>query len=235
MSWPDLPDGWTLDPDCEQPPRERGWCWVILPDGTRTAWNERNHPCPICQGQSEKMIDCTECKGRGMVDSIPYCERPWDLIAESDETGGQLWLGGIHCQFGGVASGPGEPYKSVEGNAFPGDRFDVVLSMLHAPGYEPYGDTEHHEYRIADADLDPKHHSKLDYLAERVIQDYAAGKRIFIRCQAGINRSSLVMALALMKMGVPLDEVVANMRELRSPYVLFNRSFMEYLREVEAR
>lgn len=236
---PDLPPGWTLDPDCEQVADHipgQGFWWVIAPDGTRTAWNEALHECPVCRAHIDLMPDCRECKGRGQVDTIPYCERPWDLIAMS-KTAGELWLGGIHCQFGGTANGPGAAgaYKSEQGNAFPGDLFDVVLSLINQPDYDPAPGVEHHTYRIADADLDPVHHTHLDYLAERVQADVQNGKKVLVRCQAGINRSALVVGLAMLKIGTPLDTYLEHARQARSPYVLFNRSFVQYLREVEAR
>lgn len=233
---PELPEGWTLDPNCEQIPDQepgRGFWWAIAPDGTRTAWNESLHECPVCKADVELMIDCQECKGRGQVDAIPYCERPWDLIATS-RTAGELWLGGIHCQFGGVANGPGAAGAySEQGNAFPGDCFDTVLSLTDQPGYEPAKGVDFHVYRIADADLDPQHHTHLDYLAGRVRRDVQNGKKVLVRCQAGINRSALVVGLTMLKIGTPLDTYVEHARATRSPYVLFNRSFMQYLREVE--
>ena len=240
----ELPDGWILDPAVPNHDVARDIYWVILPDGTRTAWNAESIPCPVCKGDLDKMPDCAECKGRGAVDHVPYCDRPWDLIVRwtpgpgsKEPTGGELWLGGIHCQFGGKAGGPGAAgsYESEEGNAFPHDFFDVVLSLTNQPGYEPADGTDFHVYRIADADLDPGHHSKLDYLAERVETDVRSGKKVLVRCQAGINRSALVAGLTLLRMGLTVDEALAWMREARSPYVLMNRSFVAYLREVEAR
>lgn len=231
---PELPDGWRFDPDVATHDWARGIYWVILPDDTRTAWNAEDISCPVCAGDPEKMPDCTECKGRGAVDHVPYCDRPWDLVATSVK-GGELWLGGIHCQFGGVAEGPGGVYESQHGNAFPEDRFDVVLSLTDQPGYEPTRGALH-VYRIADADLDPVHHTKLDYLADRVRKDVHDGRKVLVRCQAGINRSALVVGLTMLKIrAMSVDEYLAHVREIRSPYVLMNRSFVRYLREVEAR
>src|SRR6478609_6519843 len=106
MQTPDLPlpDGWVLDPDVTAHRPQDGIWWVILPDGTRTAWNEHALPCPVCKAELAKMPDCSECAGRGVVDTIPYCDRPWDRIMQdtswSSRPVGEVWLGGIHCQFG---------------------------------------------------------------------------------------------------------------------------------------
>lgn len=245
---PDLPEGWRLDPDVHQELEHIGAWWVITDTGARTAWNPpgfegnaNNMICPVCSDHPEVRGDCLECKGRGRVDSIPYAPRPWDLIVQDPRGGpfGGLWLGGIHCQFGGVATGPGMAgtYKSDMGNCFPADHFDVVLSMLTAPpAYDPHPEADHHVYRIADADLDPEHHTHIDYLADKVATDVRNGKRVLVRCQAGLNRSSLIVGLVLMReYGLSADEAIVWIRENRSPYALFNESFVAYLREVEAR
>ena len=226
MQTPELPDGWTLDPDVTTHDVERGIYWVILPDGTRTAWNAESIPCPVCQGDLAVMPDCSECKGRGAVDHVPYCERPWDLILRNG-LGGELWLGGVHCQFG-HPDAPG-------GNCFPGDRFQTVVSLYHDPGYDPAPGVHHYFYRITDADLNPDDHSALDELAAMIELELEGGKKVLVRCQAGINRSALVTGLTMLRLGTSVDRALDTMRSRRSPYVLMNRSFVAYLREVEAR
>jgi protein-tyrosine phosphatase len=58
---------------------------------------------------------------------------------------------------------------------------------------------------------------------------WKSGKRVLIRCQAGINRSSLVMAHVLMKDKYTAREAIDLMREKRSKAVLLNRHFVDYL------
>lgn len=242
-----LPEGWELDPDVEQVYGDSiGAWWVITDAGVRTAWQDPEVAgnasaliCPVCQGKAELQAECDACSGRGIITHIPYADRPWDLMMKDPEHAfGELWLGGIHCQFGGVAMGPGAAgaYQSSEGNCFPGDIFDVVLTLHHNPDYDPAPGVEHHVYRIADADLDPEHHTMLDYLAKRVAMDVLEGKRVLVRCQAGLNRSALICGLALTQhFDLSVDDALLWMRQERSPYVLFNTSFVAYLREVETR
>lgn len=53
---------------------------------------------------------------------------------------------------------------------------------------------------------------------------------VLVHCQAGLNRSGLVTARALMLGGLTADEAIALVREKRSPAVLCNDAFEAYLR-----
>lgn len=55
-----------------------------------------------------------------------------------------------------------------------------------------------------------------------------------VHCQAGLNRSGLVTARALMLSGATADEAIALLREKRSPAVLCNEAFEAYLRGLES-
>ena len=67
-------------------------------------------------------------------------------------------------------------------------------------------------------------------VAERV----TAGKRVLVHCSAGLNRSGVVSARALMFMGVPVAEAIARVRSARGPYALSNRDFVAWLHEEAA-
>lgn len=54
-----------------------------------------------------------------------------------------------------------------------------------------------------------------------------------VHCQAGLNRSGLVAATALMLEGMAADEAVKTLRDSRSPAVLCNSRFVEMLREFD--
>jgi protein-tyrosine phosphatase len=51
-----------------------------------------------------------------------------------------------------------------------------------------------------------------------------------VRCQAGINRSGLVVALILMREGMSTEDAIALIRKRRSKYALDNAHFVEYLK-----
>ena len=62
--------------------------------------------------------------------------------------------------------------------------------------------------------------------------DWKAGKKVLIRCQAGLNRSGLIMALVLMKEGYTADEAITLIRQNRSEWALCNSTFEKWLREL---
>jgi len=54
---------------------------------------------------------------------------------------------------------------------------------------------------------------------------------VLVHCQAGLNRSSLVTATALMLEGATADAAVALIREKRSPACLCNPAFEQWVRQ----
>jgi protein-tyrosine phosphatase len=52
---------------------------------------------------------------------------------------------------------------------------------------------------------------------------------VLVHCQAGLNRSSLVAARALMLEGMTAEDAIRTVREKRSPACLCNRAFEDYL------
>lgn len=52
---------------------------------------------------------------------------------------------------------------------------------------------------------------------------------VLVHCQAGLNRSGLVTGLALVKSGMSPVAAITAMRERRSPAVLCNKSFENWL------
>ena len=64
-------------------------------------------------------------------------------------------------------------------------------------------------------------------VADRVI----AGRRVLVHCWAGLNRSGVVSARALMFMGVPVSGAIAAVRAARGTNALFNTHFVAWLYE----
>lgn len=71
---------------------------------------------------------------------------------------------------------------------------------------------------------------QVEELASGVADRLANGQVCLIHCQAGLNRSGLIAARTLMLRGHTADEAIALLREKRSPIVLCNDAFEEYLR-----
>lgn len=64
-------------------------------------------------------------------------------------------------------------------------------------------------------------------------RDWTNGKKILIRCQAGLNRSGLVMGLVLIRAGYTAEEALHLMRSGRSEWCVCNKSFERYLLNVD--
>jgi hypothetical protein len=82
-------------------------------------------------------------------------------------------------------------------------------------------------YDSAMGDFDPS--TELEDIVKMAHKDWKSGKRVLIRCQAGLNRSGIVMALVLVREGYSPEEAITVMREKRSRAVLCNQHFVDYL------
>jgi hypothetical protein len=58
---------------------------------------------------------------------------------------------------------------------------------------------------------------------------WSQGKRVLVRCQAGLNRSSLVAALVLVRDGMEPQDAVDKVRRMRTGQALFNKQFYEFI------
>ena len=69
--------------------------------------------------------------------------------------------------------------------------------------------------------------------AKRVAQLLRSGRRVLSTCQMGLNRSSLVAALAMHDVyGMSADEIVKKLRRARGSWALSNPNFEKLLRVV---
>jgi protein-tyrosine phosphatase len=69
----------------------------------------------------------------------------------------------------------------------------------------------------------------LHQVVQAAHEDWKAGRKVLIRCQAGLNRSGLVTALVLARDGMPIDEAMELLRQRRSPAALYNPDFVDWL------
>jgi protein-tyrosine phosphatase len=77
---------------------------------------------------------------------------------------------------------------------------------------------------ITDIDLD-RLRQAVDFGYDR----WKQGDRVLVRCQAGLNRSGLVLALILIKDGLTPQDAIARIRDNRGEDALFNRDFHNWL------
>ena len=106
--------------------------------------------------------------------------------------------------------------------------FDAIVTMYawarpadwNIPEFR-YGVTD---ASIKDIDLD-RLRQAVDFGYDR----WKQGDRVLVRCQAGLNRSGLVLALILIKDGLKPAEAIARIRDNRGEDALFNRDFHNWL------
>ena len=170
--------------------------------------------CPACQGKRKRMPNCATCSGRGSVDHIPFHEEPWGEVLPS------LFVGGHATQYGSVV---------VD------DEFDLVVSLFSRPGHGPSEGVEHIAYRVPDSRLEERERDHMIELGQVVAEAVEGGKRVLVRCHAGLNRSSLVAGMAMIEMGFPASDAIQRIRAARGPFALCNSAFVDYLadREIE--
>lgn len=106
--------------------------------------------------------------------------------------------------------------------------FDTVIT-LYASANPVDWFVREIRYGVWDHDMEDFDAEELFDLVRVAHTDWKRGKRVLIRCQAGWNRSGLVMALVLMREGLPAAEAIDLIREQRSPHALCNRHFERWL------
>lgn len=114
----------------------------------------------------------------------------------------------------------------INGVTLPDD-FKHVVSLYKWERYKLGPDTTRAEFTMydsADMENDEQLHKIADY-ANECLKD---GKTL-IHCQAGLNRSNLISALALIKQGFLPEDAIKLLREKRSPVVLCNEAFENWL------
>jgi protein-tyrosine phosphatase len=142
---------------------------------------------------------------------VPLIQRVWQRPQEHG--GGELWQGGC-----------------IDRIRLPED-FDYVLSLYPWEKYVLDPDTERLEVEMYDS-LDQAT-EQADELADLVVTKLRDGGKVLVHCQAGLNRSGLITALALVKLGSTPSEAIDLLRTQRTSQVLCNASFEEHVRSLE--
>jgi protein-tyrosine phosphatase len=79
------------------------------------------------------------------------------------------------------------------------------------------------------SDFDPE--QDLFFMVREAHADWKSGKKVLVRCQAGINRSGLVTALVLIRDGHSPEEAIRLIRDKRCEAALSNSRFENWLLE----
>lgn len=164
--------------------------------------------------------DGTEAK------EIPYADRPYDEIVPG------LWMGG-------------HDYGPEGLPVVVGDEFDHVFSLYSRYGHGPDEGVPHDYMHLWDGlasegDLDRvrnfagRVHDTLMWFHQQDAVD-GGRRKALVRCQAGYNRSGLVVAFVLLRSGMDPVTAVNLIREKRGPHALCNAWFVSYIDDEGAR
>lgn len=145
---------------------------------------------------------------------IPYHHERWTPIARGLHQGGHDYL-------------PDGEHRVRP--AIVGHEFHYVVSLYRRAGYGPADGVEHHELLIPDGPLTADSVRRLSELANHAANQIADGYKVLVRCQAGYNRSGLVVALTLRNLGYTTDEAIDLIQARRGPLALHNQHFLNYL------
>jgi hypothetical protein len=108
-------------------------------------------------------------------------------------------------------------------------RFDRILNLYQWGEYEVPKGTQRVTVEMYDG-LEAAS-EQVDALSDLVIKWLNEHCRVLVHCQAGLNRSSLVVARVLMKKyEMTADEAIAHIRSQRSPMCLCNDNFRQFLK-----
>ena len=109
------------------------------------------------------------------------------------------------------------------------EEFDAVVTCYsYAQPMSWY--VHENRYGFADGPMDAETFVKVQELATWLHSEWKAGRKCLSRCQAGLNRSGLVIALVLMMDGYSADNALTLIREKRDRNALFNLDFVRKLR-----
>lgn len=94
-----------------------------------------------------------------------------------------------------------------------------------------------HEVRFGfqDGPIDDTTKAKVREIAKWLHSEWKAGRTVLARCQAGINRSCLTMALVLLEEGYSATAAIDLIRDKRFRHALSNQHFVRFIFEEEER
>jgi protein-tyrosine phosphatase len=106
--------------------------------------------------------------------------------------------------------------------------FDAIVTM-YAWARPADWNIQEFRYGVPDASISDIDLDRLRQAVEFGYDRWKQGDRVLVRCQAGLNRSGLVLALILIKDGLKPAEAIARIRDNRGEDALFNRDFYNWL------
>jgi len=112
------------------------------------------------------------------------------------------------------------------------DDFDFVATMYASANPVDWFVREM-RFGFYDSDMSDFDTADLLDIVRITHRQWKAGNRVLVRCQAGLNRSGLVMALVLIREGYTPDEAINLIRSKRAQMALCNETFEAWLRDTD--
>jgi protein-tyrosine phosphatase len=106
--------------------------------------------------------------------------------------------------------------------------FDAIVTM-YAWARPADWNVQEFRYGVPDAAITDIDLDRLRQAVDFGYDRWKQGDRVLVRCQAGLNRSGLVLALILIKDGLTPQDAIARIRDNRGEDALFNRDFHNWL------
>ena len=106
--------------------------------------------------------------------------------------------------------------------------FDAIVTM-YAWARPADWKVQEFRYGVPDASITDIDLDRLRQAVEFGYDRWKQGDRVLVRCQAGLNRSGLVLALILIKDGLTPTQAISRIRDNRGEDALFNRDFHNWL------
>ena len=106
--------------------------------------------------------------------------------------------------------------------------FDSIVTM-YAWARPADWNVQEFRYGVPDASIKDIDLNRLRQAVEFGYDRWKQGDRLLVRCQAGLNRSGLVMALILIKDGFTPYQAIDLIRQRRTDIALFNENFANWL------
>ena len=173
----------------------------------------------VWAGLSDEDLDALERPDHGQY-AMDY-EPLWSEVLPG------LWQGGTG-EGEDIAYGHLDPAQQITEKDF-----ETVVT-LYASALPPDWFVKEIRLGIYDSDMKDFVPEQLFDLVRVAHTDWTGGNRVLIRCQAGWNRSGLVMALVLMREGYTAEDAIALIRKERSEYALCNVDFEKFLLKEDA-
>ena len=106
--------------------------------------------------------------------------------------------------------------------------FDAIVTM-YAWARPADWNIQEFRYGVPDASITDIDLDRLRQAVDFGYDRWKQGDRVLVRCQAGLNRSGLVLALILIKDGLTPAQAITRIRDNRGEDALFNRDFHNWL------